>query len=120
MIEVVDGRERLHLVIPFMPPTSNHIYVTNWRRKIRFKSEEAQAFQAKVTQEIVGPNLADISRFVDDTSIYCVWYQFFFEKDDIINKTFGQGKKNDAIDRYKQLDTDNRVKLLSDTFSKGI
>ena len=118
MITQYNGQDVMKVVIPGLPPTSNHIYVTNWRKKMRFMSKEAAGFQKKMLADLTGPYLPYITSFVDDASLYWVWYIFYFEPDDILNKTFGM--KGGTLERYKQLDIDNRVKLVQDTFAKGI
>lgn len=113
------------VIIPFLPPTSNHIYVTDWRRKKRFLSKEADAFKKRaishVQQEKL-PAINELSEIVrtDDAAVFEVEYVFYFEDSAILNKTFGRGKKFDAETRYKKMDVENRVKLVADAFSSAI
>lgn len=103
-------------VVPFLPPTGNHIYVTNWRRKTRFLSKDAQTFKTRMGTCITQGYLAEISTLKRD-AIYALWYVFYFSKDALINKGFATGK---AISRYKKMDVENRVKLVSDSFATAI
>ena len=106
--------------IPFLPPSSNHIYVTDWRKKIRFLTKEAKAFQRRFSAEVVPHYLNIISSVPPDNgnNIWNVHYSFYFDKDDILNKTFGE--KGGAKSRYKKMDVENRVKLIADCFFKAI
>ena len=116
--------DRLHIIIPFLPPSSNKIYVTDWKRKRRFKSNQAQAFRNRFLWEVVPNYLPQISQLVvpkeDPTVLYVVSVHFYFPRDEIINKTWGEGKKTSAKTRYKKMDTGNRLKLLLDCLSDSI
>jgi Holliday junction resolvase RusA-like endonuclease len=103
--------------IPFMPPTSNHCYVTIWQKKMRVLSKEANAFKKRVLTEIVPTYLNEIT-LLDRYAIYDVHYRFFFERDDVMTKTYGE--KNGAESQYKKMDLENRLKLLSDVVSSSI
>lgn len=112
-------------VVPFLPPTSNKIYVTNWGNKSRFLSKEAQVFKTKAIASIQEQRLAEIGALAeviknDDRAIFSVNYVFFFEDSDILNTTFGQGKKGSAVTRYKRMDVENRVKLLTDSLVTAV
>src|SRR3954469_12747413 len=63
----------LKIVIPFLPPSSNNCYVTNWRKKIRFPTKEANAFKKKFSSEVVPGYLADLG-LLDLNAIYGVHY----------------------------------------------
>jgi len=105
--------------IPFLPPTSNNIYSTNWRIKKRFLTKEASAFKTNAISHIQSTSLAAIAG-LDRSALYRVWYVFYFERDDVFNKTFGSGKKGAAEARYKRVDVENRIKLVADALSTAI
>jgi Holliday junction resolvase RusA-like endonuclease len=112
-------------VIPFLPPTSNHIYVTDWRRKVRFLSKEADAFKKKVITFVgqeQAPQITALGQAIknDPSAVFQIFVVLYFENDELLNKTFGNGKKEAAATRYKRMDVENRVKLVVDSFSKAI
>lgn len=127
----VNPPHSLRLVVPFIPPTSNHIYTTDWRRKMRFKTAEAKAFENKFSAEIVPKYLPWLSAMDDveknDSLIYDVRLSLYFSRDEVLNKGFleryvkgakkGQRK---AKTRYKRMDTGNRFKLVIDCLSKAL
>jgi Holliday junction resolvase RusA-like endonuclease len=106
------------VILPFLPPTSNNIYVTN-RNGARFLSKEAKEFKTRAVSLIQSQKMADIGR-LSRTGIYRVWYAFFFPIDELVNKTFGSGKKDAASSRYKRMDVENRVKLVADSLATAI
>jgi hypothetical protein len=113
---------QLHLEIKQFPPTSNHIYWTDWRRKrSHILTKEGETFQRRFVQE-VNQYLPYINRLIvdDKTALYCVQYTVFFPHDDIVCRTYGSGRKGAAEDRYKMVDAENRTKLVSDSFAKAL
>ncbi len=103
--------------IPFFPPSANHIYVT--ARNKRFLSKEASTFKNNVIAHIQRTCLDKIL-YLDKTSVFRVWYIFYFNKNDVLSKTFGSGKKGAAESRYKKIDVQNRLKLIADALSTAI
>lgn len=57
---------------------------------------------------------------LDREAIYRVWYAFYFPLEEVINKTFGSGKKVSAMTRYKKMDVENRLKLVADALATAI
>ena len=116
--------DSIRLIIPFLPPSSNKIYVTDWRRKRRFKSSQAQAFAKRFMQEVVPPYLPWISQMIgpeqDPTVLYSVFTDFYFPKNEVLNMSFGTGTKKAAKTRYKKMDTGNRFKLLHDCVAQAL
>ena len=113
--------QSLLFVVKLFPPSSNHIYVNNSRGG-RFKTKEAEAFEHRFIQA-VHTHLPAIQRFFADRKpedIYSVSYLYYFPHDDIVCKTFGQGKKGSAESRYKKIDAENRTKLVSDSLAKAL
>jgi len=107
------------VTLPFFPPTSNNIYVTNWRAKKRFLTKEASAFKTESVAYIQAQVLDKIS-LLDKEALYRVWYVFYFPIDDVLTKTFGSGKKGAAQSRYKRADVENRLKLVADALAMAI
>lgn len=106
------------VVLPYLPPSSNHIYV-NGRGGVRFLSAEAKKFKIQTISFIQSNCLAAISR-LDREAIYQVWYAFYFPKEELINSTYGSGKKDAAKTRYKKMDVENRLKLIADALATAI
>lgn len=109
----------LSVVIPFLPPSSNHIYVNARGGKGRFLSKEAKKFKLDTISYIQTHYLPQISN-LDREGLYRVWYIFYFLPEDILNTTYGNGLKNSAKTRYKKLDVENRLKLVSDALATAI
>jgi hypothetical protein len=115
----------LQIVIPFLPPTSNHIYVNGRGGRGRFLSKEAEAWKNRFMQQVIAPYMMPISDFcktvdADPASILELHMIFFFEKEDLLNTTFGKDVKSAAKTRYKKMDVQNRIKLVTDAVSKAI
>lgn len=113
-----------------LPPTGNHIYITDWRRKKRFLSKEAEAFKQRVIAKVQQERLADIGEILtqmknDPNMIFIAHFEHFFPAEDILNTTFGaldsrgRPKKDAAATRYKKMDIANRSKLVEDALSKA-
>lgn len=121
---LVDPPNSLRICIPFLPPSSNKIYVTDFRRKRRFKSKPALAFEEEFKSTVVPKYLPWISQMIgpeqDPSVIYTAFIDFYFPKDQLINKTWGSGTKSAAKMRYKKMDTGNRLKLIYDCLSDAL
>ena len=115
----------IQIVIPFLPPSSNHIYVNGRGGKGRFLSKEAEAWKNRFSQQVIAPYLMQIQSFCktidkDPTSVLVLHMIFFFPEEDLLNTTYGTGKKNAAVTRYKKMDVQNRIKLVTDATAKAI
>jgi hypothetical protein len=113
----------LRLIIPFLPPTSNNIYVMDWRRKRIFKSRQADAFASRFSQEVVPVYLPWISQMVgadqDPNVVYSIFTDFYFPRWEVESKGWFN-KKRSAKSRYKKMDTGNRLKLLHDCAASAL
>jgi len=110
----------LHLVIPFIPPTSNNIYVTIWKQRRVVKSKEATAFHNRFASEVVPKYLPWLSKMSNSPeAIYRVTTLFYLDQWDMFNKGWFQVPKK-AATRYKKMDTGNRLKLIHDCLSDAI
>jgi len=117
--------DSMRIIVPFIPPSSNKIYITDWRRKTRFKSPEAKGFEQLFKSTVVPLYLPWISRMLgpeqDPNVIYAVMIDFYFPRSQVINKTFGDPKvKKPAKTRYKKMDTGNRLKLIYDCLADAL
>lgn len=116
------------VVLPFLPPSGNNIYGTGRGGK-RYMTAEGAAFKTKAIAHIQNEKLAEIGRIHSsrtDRSVFISQYVFFFDPDDVLNQSFGaldrtgQPKKGSAATRYKRMDVENRVKVVSDSLSKAL
>lgn len=107
------------VVLPFLPPSSNHIYANRRGSSQRFLSKEATTFKRQAISHIQSNCLAQIGR-LNREAVYSVWYAFFFPPNELLNKTFGSGKKGAAETRYKRMDVENRLKLVADALATAI
>jgi Holliday junction resolvase RusA-like endonuclease len=115
----------LQIVIPFLPPSSNHIYVNGRGGRGRFLSKDAEAWKNRFTQQVAAPYMMQIQSFCktidnDPNSILEMWMTFFFDNEDLLNTTFGKAVKNPAKTRYKKMDVQNRIKLVTDAVFKAL
>lgn len=113
-----DPGNRPFVVLPFLPPSSNHIYINRGGRG-RCLSKEAETFKLRAISLIQTDCLARIGQ-LDRGMTYAVWYAFYFPLDELINTTFGGGKKGSAKSRYKRMDVENRLKLVTDSLATAI
>ncbi len=116
------------VVLPFLPPTGNHIYGTN-RNGTRYLTKEGAAFKAKAIALIQNQKLAEIGRIGrerTDRTIFIVQHVFYFNPSDVLSMTFGaldrhgNPKKGAAENRYKKMDVENRIKVVTDSFSTAV
>jgi Holliday junction resolvase RusA-like endonuclease len=107
------------VVLPFLPPTSNNVYVNARGGKGRFLSSEAKKFKLRAVSHIQSNSLSKIAR-LDRGGIYRVWYAFYFPIEELLNRTYGSGKKGAAETRYKRMDVENRLKLVADSLATAI
>lgn len=116
----MDPPRRLRIIIPFIPPTSNSIYVTIWKQKRVVKSKEAVAFQNRFLSEVVPKYLPWLSKITSSPeTIYRVTTHLYLDQWDIFNKGWFLVPKK-AATRYKKMDTGNRLKLVHDCLSEAI
>ena len=121
----MDPPRQARFVIPFLPPSSNQIYVTDWRRKRKFKSAKAKAFEEEFRAKVVPRYLPWLSKLIgpeqDPSVIYAVAIDFYFPRKEVLNSSWGKGPANkQAKTRYKKMDTGNRLKLINDCLSEAL
>jgi Holliday junction resolvase RusA-like endonuclease len=117
-VQASGGAPKPFIVLNFLPPTSNHIYVSGRNGK-RFLSKVADTFKKNAISQIASECQSKII-LLNPKSVYSVWYAFYFDVDEILNKTFDTGAKNAAATRYKRMDVENRLKLVTDALSTAI
>lgn len=105
----------LIMVYPELPPSSNKIYFrgTMLTQKARQYAEGFAKFAAQ-------NYLAEISQ-LKPTAIYALHLRFYFES--LLNASFNNPKvppSKRAKTRYKKLDLDNRIKLITDCVRDAI
>lgn len=105
----------LHIVYKEIPPTSNKIYFrgTQLTAKARKYAEDFAKFVAQ-------NHLHEISG-MDINATYAVHLRFYFDKltnDSWNNLSVPPSKR--AKSRYKRIDLDNRIKLLTDCIRDAI
>lgn len=121
----------LRLIIPFIPPSSNKIYFTDWKRKQRIKTKEAKAFEFQFFEEVVPKYLPWLSQMddveKDDRLLLAVRLDVFFPRSEVLNKGYEEfwtkGKKKGqrkAKTRYKKMDIGNRFKLIDDCLARAL
>lgn len=98
----------LHLIYPVLPPSSNKLYFrgTQLTAKARKYKEDFRSYMRRY--------LAEISEFPAGL-VYAIHLRFYFKS--LVNPTFNNPKvppKKRAKTRYKKIDLDNRIKLLTD------
>lgn len=121
---------KLFVKVPFIPPTSNHIYVRGRNGKV-FLSKEGAAFKTKMMSHVqqeclpqIGVLQQDLAQ--DPLALFTIWYVFYFPTEEILNMSFGaldaKGRpaKGAAVTRYKRMDISNRVKLVADAFASAV
>lgn len=102
--------------VPFLPPSSNKIYEPVWiQGKPRGKrlSQPARTFKLRAMQVIQQEGRAALLNMKEHIP-YELRIIIFFEK--ILNK----GWPANADNKYKKVDTTNRVKLIEDTVADGV
>lgn len=113
----------LHVVLPFLPPSSNNIYKTIPGHG-RHLSSAAKQFQLKAMRVIQQEGRAALLNLKQNVP-YQLHMTFFFPE--VENKgwfeTWTRGPKQGqrkAETRYKRIDLSNRIKLLEDTIASAL
>jgi Holliday junction resolvase RusA-like endonuclease len=99
--------------IPILPPSSNQIYVNRRGGGGRFLSPVAEQYKATTKSYLGEHYMMEISN-LNPNGIYAVTLNFLLKLEDVVNPTYGNGKKNAAKTQYKKIDASNRIKLLED------
>jgi hypothetical protein len=105
--------------------------VTDWFRKRRFLSKEADAFKTRMISLITQEKLAELGRLAgvmksDPCAMFSIYLVFYFPEEELVNASFGKRKKDGspakdaAQTRYKRMDAENRIKLVVDSFATAV
>jgi len=98
----------LQVWVPYLPPSSNKIYIRHPSGKGRILSSEARTFKVRTMETIQKEGAVALIKFEKNVP-YELRLSIFFET--LTNKTSSVG------DKYKQMDLSNRVKLVEDVVS---
>jgi len=101
--------------IPFLPPSSNHLYVGQGKR--RRLHPQAEAFRARFNGQIA-QKMFEINQLPHDgIKVFFVMFDFYFPT--LLNKSW-DGTAEGAKTRYKKLDVSRRITFVEDCFAKAI
>jgi len=101
-------REKLEIVYPEMPPTSNKIYFRGTILTTKAR-EYAERFAEHMRQHL------HLINEMEPSCIYALHLRFFFFE--LVNRSWNNPDfppSKQAKDRYKKIDLTNRIKLLED------
>lgn len=101
----------LNIWVPYLPPSSNKIYIRHPTGKGRILSSEARTFQIRAMQEIQKHGRM-VFMHLKPNIPYELRLAIFLDK--IENASSGLGN------RFKRVDLSNRVKLIEDVTAKAI
>jgi Holliday junction resolvase RusA-like endonuclease len=107
--------DNLHIIFNELPPTSNKIYFGGTRLTAT-ATKYAEDFAKYVAQN----HLHEVST-MDSGAVYAVHLRFYFDK--LTNDSWNNPKlppSKRAKSRYKRIDLDNRIKLLTDCIRDAI
>jgi hypothetical protein len=97
----------LHMVFQGLPPTSNHIYFQGNRL-----TEEARRYAEQFSLEAV--RYQHLFHQLIEEALYALHLRFFMN---LVNETWNNTNlppSRRAKSRYKKVDLDNRIKLITD------
>ncbi len=105
---------KIILEIPYLPPSVNEVYKFNRKTGAMYMVKEAKSFKEGVSKHISDKYLKIIHDF-DTKAIYKATYVFYFLKENLFNEKYGKDKRTKS--QYKNVDVDNRLKLLQDSIA---
>lgn len=103
----------IHLQYPILPPTSNRIY-----RKGTALTDEAREYAERFSLAMV--RFQHLFLQIDDTAVFGLHLRFFMN---LLNPSWNNPAvppSRRAKSRYKRIDLDNRIKLLTDCIRDAI
>jgi hypothetical protein len=104
----------IYFVIPTLPPSSNHAFVTVHGH--RMLSKEGKAYKNETKTYIARTYPSELGYFSKDYEYAVLIRVNFPEQAALYCKGFKEGK---AGSRYKKLDATNRIKLFEDAFAEA-
>lgn len=106
--------DKITLELPFLPPSVNEVYKFNRKTGAMYMVKEAKAFKEGVSKYLSEEYKEEMHKF-DTKAIYKATYTFYFLRENLVNDKYGTDKRIKS--QYKNLDVDNRVKLLQDSIA---
>lgn len=100
----------IHLVIPGIPPSSNHAYFS--KGNVRVLTKDGLSFKNECKQLLSTKYNKEMGFFKPNKGYDFV---YIFKCPDIFNASY---KENGKISKYKKFDVSNRVKLIEDCFQE--
>lgn len=101
---------KLKVWVPFLPPSSNKIYIRHPTGKGKILSHDARTFKIKAMERIQQEGGVAFIKLPQNVP-YRLHLVFFLEKVEVA--------KSDVGARYKQIDLSNMVKLIEDTVAEA-
>jgi Holliday junction resolvase RusA-like endonuclease len=99
----------LHVWLPFLPPSSNNIYIRHPQGKGRILSHEARTFKIRAMREMQDSGIAFVK--TEQNVPYRLHLAVFFPQVEVVKSSVGA--------RYKKIDLSNMVKLVEDTVAEA-
>ena len=103
----------LNVWVPFLPPSSNQIYVPHPTKKARILSDKARRFKIKAIQTIQKEGRVAFIQLEQHVT-YELQLVVFFEK------VIHTGYPDKTPNRFAKIDLSNRIKLIEDTVAEAI
>jgi hypothetical protein len=103
----------IHLYIPSIPPSTNHAYIKT-RGGGRALSPAGKKYKAETESHLVRTYPQELRWFKKNQPYLLVAHLEFKDHDTLYNSGYPEKTDN----RYKKLDTTNRIKILEDSLSK--
>lgn len=100
----------LKVWIPFLPPSSNNIYITHPQGKGRILSTQARTFKVKAMRVVQQEGRVAFLK-LDRNVPYELRISVFFDQVEYAKSTKGN--------RYKRIDLSNQIKLIEDTVAEA-
>lgn len=102
---------RLRVWVPYLPPSSNQIYVQHPTGKGRVLSDKARTFKIKAMRAIQKHGRVALLQFKQNVPYELVLSVFF---------TAVEVKKSKTGARFKKMDLSNVIKLIEDTVAQAV
>jgi len=110
-----------HLLVPSIPPSANHAYTNVPKRQgskvttIRMLTTAGKKYKRE-TQTYLTRNHPKELKYFQANKPYCLFINFVFsEESDLYVQSYPEKSEN----RYKKLDTGNRLKLFEDALAQA-
>lgn len=101
----------LKVWIPFLPPSSNNIYIKHPKGKGRILSHEARTFKIRAMRQIQDEGGVSFIKLTQNVP-YRLHLVVFFDQTEVAKSSVGA--------RYKKIDLSNMIKLIEDTLAEAV